>query len=119
MYLDAQEIFGLSGDGEGGAERHLAFHTTHRAMTDEGVATPRAVICPCDAIGIFHGFHQLWNAVIVVGLRFLALLGFINGLPGLGDGVVDVVQLGLQLCNLGLVGIVLGAVVIIFLLRGC
>ena len=40
VYLDAQKIFGLSGDRRCGTECHLALNATYRTMTDEGVAAP-------------------------------------------------------------------------------
>ena len=58
------------------------------------------------------------NAVVVIGLRLFAILGIVDGLLGMQDGVVDVVQLVLQLCYLALVGVVLYPIVVVLLLCG-
>ena len=95
VYLDAQEILWFSRNGKGCFEGDLTLDAAHSAMTDERVAGPRTIVRPCDAICIFHGFHQLRYSVVIIRLSLLSIFRFLYGLFGLDDDVIGVVKLRL------------------------
>lgn len=95
VYLDAQEILWLSRNGKGCFEGDLTLDTAHSAMTDERVASPRTIVRSCDAVSIFHGFHQLRCSVVIIRLSLLPIFRFLYGLFGLDDDVIGVVKLRL------------------------
>ena len=76
VYLDAKEVFGLSGDFQCRLECDDAVDIRDCAFSDMGVAVPGTVVLPSDIVSRLAVLHDSRYPVIVIGLHIVIAFGF-------------------------------------------
>ncbi len=110
MYLDAKEIFRLSCDAKSCLEGDDAVDIWHGGLACIGVAVPRAVVLPCQAVCRLAVLHDCRNAVVVIGGNIIVLTGFLTCIGNLALRLLPCGKFRIEFVNLVLVGVVLLAV---------
>ena len=107
MYLYAEEVFRLPGNGDGSLEGQCAVDVRSVRLAGIGVARPITVAVPCKVVGGLAVLHDGRNTVIIIGLNVIILGCVFLGLQDILQLLLIIGQLTLQLTDLILVGIVL------------
>ena len=80
MYLDAQEVLGLSGNTDGCLKGDSTINVWHGGGTHKGVAFPCSTSIPAEIVCCLTVLHDGRNAVIVIRDRIFTVYCLLLGL---------------------------------------
>ena len=80
MYLDAEEVFRLPGNLQGGTECNHPVDVRSDSFTQVGIARPPTFAFPCQVVGGLAVLHDSRNTVVIIGRHVVVGGGFFFGL---------------------------------------
>ena len=80
VYLDAEEVFRLPGNLQGGTECNHPVDVRSDSFTQVGIARPPTFAFPCQVVGGLAVLHDSRNTVVIIGRHVVVGGGFFFGL---------------------------------------